>query len=178
MSKHGSSRRVPSTPKGNQIPSGQAGAAEGPDTADARRSQHAAPPADSTGDSAKQAPTPKTPEPRREPTYLTKGAGCRPDLHRRGSELDSGRLGQVPTRRTSRIGVGLVVWCLLGTLFIDSGRWTPFAIQICVLWLAFSAVVQRRAGHRGRCWRTRAWRHAWGGLVPSSDVDPTRPAGT
>jgi hypothetical protein len=110
-----------------------------------------------------------------EPEYLLKGTGCT-EGHERGHELDSGRLGTLPTRRATRIGVGLVLWCGVGVALLVDAKWLFFGLQMLVLWLAFSAVIQRRAGHKGRCWRTRAWRHAWGGFAPTLK-DPTRPAG-
>ena len=51
---------------------------------------------------------------------------------------------------------------------ITSWTWSHLGAQVAVLWLAFAAFVVRRAGHRKRCWRTRTWRHAWGGLAPGS----------
>ena len=111
-----------------------------------------------------------------EPEYLVKGTGCTAG-HERGHELDSGRLGRLPTRKATRIGLALVLWCSVGVAFLVDMKWLSFGLQVLLLWLAFSAVLQRRAGHRGRCWRTRAWRHAWGGFAPSFK-DPTRPAGT
>jgi hypothetical protein len=111
-----------------------------------------------------------------EPTYLVNGTGCTAG-HERGRELDAGRIGRVPTKRATRIGFFLVLWCAIGVgLVVDLG-WLSLGLQLLVLWLAFSAIVQRRSGHRGRCWRTRTWRHAWGGLAPTGS-DPTRPAGT
>lgn len=100
-----------------------------------------------------------------EPDYLVAGTGCVRG-HERGAELVTARLGKVPSRKMTRIGFGLVIWCLLGAAFLARGRYAVLGLEIAALWLAFSAVVQRRAGHRRRCWRTRTWRHAWGGLVP------------
>jgi hypothetical protein len=94
--------------------------------------------------------------------------------HERGRELEARRLGRVPSARLTRIGFGLVIWCVAGSLFLAQGRFALLALQVTLLWLALSAVVQRRAGHRGRCWRTRAWRHAWGGLVPGVQPRATR----
>lgn len=111
-----------------------------------------------------------------EPAYLIGGTGCTAG-HVRGQELDAGRLGRVPSRKATRIGFFLVLWCAIGIGLVVDRRWLSLGLQLLVIWLAFSAIVQRRAGHRGRCWRTRTWRHAWGGLAPSSS-DPTRPAGT
>ena len=107
-------------------------------------------------------------EPRPEPEYLMKGTGCVAG-HVRGRERDAGPIGELPTARTTWIGVSLLVWCGVGLYFLVDPRWMDLAILGLLLWLGFSAFVQRRAGHRGRCWRTRAWRHAWGGLVPIRD---------
>ena len=92
-------------------------------------------------------------------------------------------LGKLPSRKKARVGFTVVVWCLVGLTIIHYAgaterNWTMFAVQLALLWLAFAAVLVRRAGHRKRCWRTRSWRHAWGGLAPGSGADPTRPAGT
>ena len=106
-----------------------------------------------------------------EPDHLITGTGCLAG-HQRGHELDSGRRGQVPTRRATRIGFFLVLWCAVGIgLVVDLG-WLSLGLQLLVLWLVFTAFVQRRAGHRGRCWRTRTWRHAWGGLAPGGTGRP------
>ena len=113
-------------------------------------------------------PTRPTDRPRDEPAYLIEGTGCVAG-HERGRERDAGPLGQLPSARTTWIGVGLLVWCSAGLYFLVSPLWIDLAVLALLLWLAFSAFVQRRAGHRGRCWRTRTWRHAWGGLVPYRD---------
>lgn len=106
-----------------------------------------------------------------DPDHLINGTGCLAG-HQRGHELDAGRHGQVPTRRATRIGFFLVLWCAVGLgLVVDLG-WLSLGLQLLVLWLVFTAFVQRRAGHRGRCWRTRTWRHAWGGLAPASTARP------
>jgi hypothetical protein len=107
-----------------------------------------------------------------EPDHLIAGTKC-VSGHVRGHELDAGRLGTVPSRKRARIGFGLVVWCVAGLAFLAVGgitdlRWATFAAQVAVLWLVFAAFVVRTAGHRKRCWRTRTWRHAWGGLAPGS----------
>ncbi len=112
--------------------------------------------------------------------YLIAGTDCIAG-HVRDQELDGGRIGTVPTRKQSRIGFALVVWCLGGLAVmsltgITTGGWARFGAQIALLWLAFTAVLVRRAGHRGRCWRTRTWRHAWGGLVPGPDRTREREA--
>lgn len=111
-----------------------------------------------------------------EAEYLVLGTGCRAG-HDEGEELIEPRLGKVPSRRMTRIGVGLLVWVLLGLVFLAPVGWTGLALIAGLLWLGFSGIVQRRSGHRGHCWRTRSWRYAWGGLVPTPKTeDPTRPA--
>ena len=170
MAKGSRQRAMPSTP-------GQPGAPQPatPPTDDSTRS--GARPGAPSGARPVPVRPPATPSPGpAEPEYLLKGTGCTAG-HERGQELDSGRLGSLPTRRATRIGVGMVLWCALGLAFLVDAKWLPFGLQLLVLWLAFSAVLQRRAGHKGRCWRTRAWRHAWGGFAPTPK-DPTRPAGT
>jgi hypothetical protein len=107
-----------------------------------------------------------------EPQYLIVGTGC-VSGHVRGQELDAGRLGTVPSRKRARIGFGLVLWCVAGLALLAVGgvtevRWATLAAQVALLWLVFAAFVVRTAGHRKRCWRTRTWRHAWGGLAPGS----------
>ncbi len=135
----------------------------------------AAPPASTTGG---RAPTPAAtrraaaPPVQVEPGYLIAGTGCTAG-HERGQELDAGRLGRVPSRKRARIGFGLVLWCVAGLAFlaavgITSWTWSTVGAQLAVLWLAFAAFVVRTSGHRKRCWRTRTWRHAWGGLAPGS----------
>jgi len=119
---------------------------------------------------------PRKARPRVEREFLITGTGCVAG-HPPGKELDAGRIGRVPTKKQSWTGFGLLCWCLGGLLFLERGKWVPLALQIAVVWLAFAAIVVRSAGHRRRCWRTRTWRHAWGGLVPTG-ADPTRPAGT
>ena len=112
---------------------------------------------------------------RSEPDYLIGGTGC-VGGHPRGAELDAGRMGTVPTARTTWIGLGLLVWILGGALLLGWAKWASLGAQVAILWLGLAALVVRSMGHRGRCWRTRTWRHAWGGLVPVG-ADPTRPAG-
>jgi hypothetical protein len=107
-----------------------------------------------------------------EPEYLITGTGCKAG-HVRGEELDAGRMGTVPSRRRARTGFGLALWCLaglavLGAVGVTSWTWPSIAAQVAVIWLAFAAFVVRTSGHRKRCWRTRTWRHAWGGLAPGS----------
>lgn len=75
----------------------------------------------------------------------------------------------MPSEGRTWVGVAMILWCWAGLYFLADPRWFTLAAFVTMLWLAFSAFVQRRRGHRGRCWRTRAWRHAWGGLVPSRD---------
>ncbi len=108
----------------------------------------------------------------REPDYLISGTGCVAG-HVPGHELDAGRLGVVPTRRRARLGLALVVWCIVGAALLaitgaTGPNWTVLACQVALIWLAFAAFVVRSAGHRGQCWRTRTWRHAWGGIAPGS----------
>ena len=108
-----------------------------------------------------------------EPAYVIAGTGC-VSGHVRGQELDAGRLGTVPSRKRARIGFGLMLWCVAGLARLAVGgitelRWATLAAQVAALWLVFAAFVVRTAGHRKRCWRTRTWRHAWGGLAPGSD---------
>ena len=107
-----------------------------------------------------------------EPEYLIAGTNC-VSGHVRGQELDAGRLGTVPSRKRARIGFALVLWCVAGLAFLAVGGitelgWATLAAQVAALWLVFAAFVVRTAGHRRRCWRTRAWRHAWGGFAPGS----------
>lgn len=163
-------RALPSTPAPRSPSAGDPTAPEGgtsapgasPDgSARARGSGVPAQPA--SGAPARSAKPGGTPS--REPDYLIAGTGCTAG-HPRGHELDAGRLGTVPSRRATRIGVFLVLWCAVGLGLVVDSRWLSFGIQMLLLWLAFSAIVQRRAGHRGHCWRTRTWRHAWGGLAP------------
>jgi hypothetical protein len=106
------------------------------------------------------------------PDYLIAGTRCTAG-HERGRELDAGRLGAVPSRKRARIGFGLVLWCVAGLAFlagagITSWTWAVVGTQAAVLWLAFATVVVRTSGHRRRCWLTRSWRHAWGGLAPGA----------
>jgi hypothetical protein len=135
----------------------------------------AAPPAPTTGDRASKPPVARKPAAHAvavEPQYLIVGTGCTAG-HERGQELDAGRLGRVPSRKRARIGFGLVLWCVAGMAFlaaagITSWTWSTVGAQLAVLWLAFAAFVVRTSGHRRHCWRTRTWRHAWGGLAPGS----------
>lgn len=101
---------------------------------------------------------------RTEPDYLIKGTGCLSG-HVRGRELETERIGRVPTRRSTRIGLALVLWCIVGLAFLVDTKWASFGIRLAVVWLALSAIIIRRTGHRGHCWRTRTWRHAWGGFA-------------
>jgi hypothetical protein len=111
-----------------------------------------------------------------EPLYLITGTGCIAG-HEPGSELIGGKLGKVPSQKTTRIGVGLIIWLLLGIVFLTNLLWLALSLLGGTAWIIMSAVVQRRSGHRGHCWRTRLWRYAWGGLVPMPRMeDPTREA--
>lgn len=101
-----------------------------------------------------------------EPRYLVEGTRCLRG-HDPGSEMVEPRLGKVPGQRITRIGVGLIVWALLGLAFLTNLLYISLALIGAVLWQSISALVQRRAGHRGHCWRTRSWRYAWGGIVPT-----------
>ena len=135
----------------------------------------APPPPAASADRASNPPAPRRHTTRVvavEPDYLIVGTEC-VSGHVRGQELDAGRLGTVPSRKRARIGFGLVLWCVAGLAFLAVGgitelRWATLAAQVAVLWLVFAAFVVRTAGHRKRCWRTRTWRHAWGGLAPGS----------
>jgi hypothetical protein len=110
-----------------------------------------------------------------EPEYLIRGTGCTGG-HERGHELDTGRLGRVPTRKGTRIGLFLVLWCVIGVGLVVDLRWLSFGLQLLAAWLILAAIVVRRSGHQGHCWRTRTWRHAWGGLAPTAK-DPASTAG-
>lgn len=172
MAKSGHERPMPSTPGQRPEPPAQPPATSAePSTGKAKHVP--ARPAASTDASA---PT------RDEPDHVIVGTGC-VSGHERGSALTTGNLGKLPTRKKARIGFGVVVWCLVGFTVIhyagaSERNWTLFAVQLALVWLAFAALLVRRAGHRKHCWRTRSWRHAWGGLAPGSGLDPTRPAGT
>lgn len=173
MAKGSRQRAMPSTPSQRA-----AGAASAHD-AQADRA-HADPAATQAGRGAAASPAVGSPTgkpaKRREPEYLVQGTKC-VGGHARGEELISAGIGRVPTRRATWMGIALVLWCALGVSFVVDPMWLLFGFQLLLLWLAFSAVVQRRAGHRRRCWRTRAWRHAWGGLVPTAkDPKPTTKA--
>lgn len=110
-----------------------------------------------------------------EPEYLVAGTGC-VSGHQAGSELVDG-LGDLPSAKLSKIGIGLIAWAMFGMAVLGQLPLLNLALIAAVLWMLFSLVVQHRSGHRGRCRLTRAWRHAWGGLVPVGK-DPTRPAGS
>lgn len=180
MSKGSRQRAMPSTPSTTQSRPAASGSetpqsdTSRPGTTGSGRVPSAPSPAPAAAARARAAADDRR---RLEPEYLIKGTECLAG-HERGHELDSGRIGQVPTRRATRIGFALVLWCSVGIAFVVDRKWLGFGLQVLVLWLAYSAIVQRRFGHRRRCWRTRAWRHAWGGLAPTSSEDPTRPAGT
>jgi len=117
------------------------------------------------GDRGSESPDPKA---RHDEPFLITGSDCTGG-HEPGRELQAGPIGTLPTRRTAMIGFGLVLWGSIGLAIILDPRWVGTAVLLLGSWLLFSAVVQRRLGHRGRCWRTRAWRQAWGGLVPGRD---------
>jgi hypothetical protein len=108
---------------------------------------------------------PSGPATRGDEDYVLAGTGCLAG-HDRGRELDAGPIGTLPARRTAWIGFGLVLWCSIGLALILDPQWVGIGVLVLFAWLGFSGFVQRRLGHRGRCWRTRAWRQAWGGLVP------------
>lgn len=176
----GGRRAMPSTPATDQPANG---ATPPPPSSEKAEPTASRPPTSHRNDRKSPATRPPAASARRdepapareEPAYLIEGTGCTYG-HQRGHELDAGRLGSVPTRKATRVGFFLVLWCAIGVGLVVDRRWLSIGIQLLVIWLAFSAVVQRRAGHRGRCWRTRSWRHAWGGLAPAMS-DPTRPAG-
>lgn len=141
-----------------------AGAGAGEPVALPSPSTPASPPTPTAGKAPRPAST--------EPQHVLAGTGCTAG-HERGHELDAGRLGTLPSRKRARVGFGLVLWCvggmaLLAVAGIASWTWSSWGAQVALLWLAFAAYVVRRAGHRKRCWRTRTWRHAWGGLAPGS----------
>ncbi len=101
--------------------------------------------------------------------YVIAGTDCLAG-HEAGQALEAGPIGTLPTRRTAWIGFGLLLWCGVGVAIVlermGFAGWIPYTVVAALAWLLFSAFVQRRLGHRGKCWRTRAWRQAWGGLVP------------
>lgn len=154
MAKPARRRAMPSTPQDRQPPAAPVAAAP----VDRAR------PATASRPAARSVPV--------EPEYLVVGTRCTAG-HEPGQELDAGRLGQVPSRKRARIGFGLVLWCVAGMALlaaagITSWTWSTFGALLALLWLAFAALVVRTSGHRKRCWRTRTWRHAWGGLAPGS----------
>ena len=162
MAKSARHRPMPSTPADRPAPP----PVEGSDAAVAATgSAEPAPTVPADRGARPRATTPEKP-------HVLAGTGCTAG-HERGRELDAGRLGMLPSRTRARIGFGLVLWCvggmaLLAAAGIASWTWSSWGSQIALLWLAFAAFVVRRAGHRKRCWRTRTWRHAWGGLAPGS----------
>lgn len=107
--------------------------------------------------------------------YLIRGTGCLHG-HEPGQELIEPKIGKVPSQRTTRIGIGLLIWIGVGIVFLGNLLWLSLALIGLVAWQLLSLFVQWRTGHRGHCMRTRAWRYAWGGLVPMPRVDPTREA--
>jgi hypothetical protein len=176
MAKPRRERPLPSTPGSQPQPPAQPpeqplGTGSEPGTGKAK---HVPPRPETSKDAS--APT------RDEPAYIITGTECLSG-HERGETFTTGNLGKLPTRKKARVGFTVVLWCLVGFTIIHYAgvteqNWTMLAVQLALLWLAFAAVLVRRAGHRKRCWRTRSWRHAWGGLAPGSGADPTRPAGT
>lgn len=118
-------------------------------------------PAASAQERRAEAPAPVT-----EPDYLLQGTGCVAG-HERGQELVESRLGRVPSARLTKIGFGVTLWIAIGVIFIAPPMWSLVALIGGVLWTLYSLFVQHRGGHRGHCRRTRAWRYAWGGLVPT-----------
>jgi hypothetical protein len=180
MTKSGRERPLPSTPGSRPQPPAQPpAAATGPGTEPGTgkatgKAKHI--PARAARSDEASAPNPD------EPDHVITGTDCLAG-HEPGETATTGNLGKLPSRKTARVGFTVVLWCLAGFTIIHFAgvterNWTMFAVQLALLWLAFAAVLVRRAGHRKRCWRTRSWRHAWGGLAPGSGVDPTRPAGT
>jgi len=167
MAKSSRQRAMPSTPQDRPAPPPASG--RGPGDAVG----HAAAPTPAPSPTGRKVPHPKAPRPAAvEAAYVLAGTGCTSG-HERGRELDAGRLGTLPSRKRARIGFGMVIWCVGGLVFLASaglisGMWWALGAQVALLWLAFAAVVVRSAGHRKRCWRTRTWRHAWGGLAPGS----------
>lgn len=166
MAKSSRHRPMPSSPQYGPTPSLPASEAPGGTSVPtAKPAQPAAPQApEASVITSRPAPFEKP--------HVVAGTGCTAG-HERGKELDAERLGAVPSQKRSRIGFGLVLWCVVGVgmlaaIGISSWAWARLAAEVALLWLAFAAVMVRRAGHRGRCWRTRTWRHAWGGLAPGS----------
>ncbi len=160
-----SQRRVPSTPPspGGVRPDSDAGLAQPAD--DATPEPELTP--------SGFVPLPEVAPPKPREVLILRGTGCLGG-HVAGAELDAGPIGLVPSAKTTAIGLSILGWCLAGLLLL-SRAWLLPALLLLGAWWAFSVSVQRRAGHRGRCLRVRAWRHAWGGLVPQTK-DPTRPA--
>lgn len=176
MAKSGRERPLPSTPGSRpQPPARPPAEGTGPGTEPGTgRAKHVPARPETSKDTS--API------RDEPAHVIAGTDCLAG-HERGETFTTGNLGKLPSRKKARVGFTVVLWCLAGFTIINYAgvterNWTMLAVQLALLWLAFAAVLVRRAGHRKRCWRTRSWRHAWGGLAPGSGVDPTRPAGT
>ncbi|MDH3958070.1 MAG: hypothetical protein OEU98_01190 [Actinomycetota bacterium] len=176
MAKSGRERPLPSTPGSRPQKPVQPpvpGTEPGTEPGTGKTNQVPARPARSKDESA---------PPHDEPEHVITGTDCLSG-HQPGETFTTGGLGKLPSRKKARVGFTVVLWCLVGFTIIHyagvtEGNWTFFAVQLALLWLAFAAFLVRRAGHRKRCWRTRSWRHAWGGLAPGSGADPTRPAGT
>lgn len=158
-------RQMPSTPQpGRQDAPPPATASPPPTT---QRPPRAPRPAVASASRSSQGSAPTA-----EPEYLVAGTDCLAG-HPPGQPVAVGRTGTVRTKRQARLGFGLVAWCVggmavLAVAGIVDARWATFGIQVGVIWLAFAALLVRRAGHRGRCWRTHSWRQAWGGLAPGS----------
>lgn len=161
-------RVVPSTPQPR------------PETPASEESSTSSQPAQPTPRSRPPA-NPKSPRPaptiqaRVEPEHVVTGTRCVAG-HTPGAEFDAGRMGILPTRKQAFIGFGLVAWCLGGLAVmamtgIAEGAWVALGVQFTAAWFVLAAVFVHRGGHRRRCWRTRTWRHAWGGLAPGSGRD-------
>lgn len=160
MAKGKGQRPLPSTPGSGTSPAVQPPSGRTPEpTAPASPAAIPAP--------APREATPASGRARVDEPYVLAGTGCLAG-HERGHELEAGPIGTLPTRRTGWIGFGLVLWCSIGLALILDPQWVGIGVLVLLAWLAFSGLVQRRLGHRGKCWRTRTWRQAWGGLVPGS----------
>lgn len=130
----------------------------------ARKNQSDAPAASANAAAPEVAAT-KSKAAKVDPDYLLAGTGC-VGGHEQGQELIDRRLGRLPSARTTKIGLGVSAWIFFGMIFMAPPAWPLAALAGAVSWVAYSTYFQHRAGHRGRCRRTRAWRYAWGGLVP------------
>lgn len=123
-------------------------------------------PPDSSNQASEPSPTQERTAPPPEPDYLLKGTGCVRG-HERGQELIEPRLGRVPSARLTKIGFGVTIWIMFGLIFMAPPLWALMVLVGGAVWVTYSMFVQHRGGHRGHCRRTRAWRYAWGGLVPT-----------